>query len=257
MNDSSNEPVALAELASLDGKVAVVTGSGRGLGFDIANRLSEAGAAVVVNDIDHDLAESAAARLINLGRQAVAVTGSVSDPAVSAQMLTAAAKWGGVDVLVNNAAALEWGKFFEFTKDHWDRVLDVNLYGPMVTMRAVADQMIREGRRGSIINVLSTACVNVLADDLVAYTASKGGLQNVSFVVAKLLAPYGIRVNHILPGGMETPGNTRGRVFSTPLSPGRRLYPDEVARLVYVLATDLAAMVAGAEIVIDGGGAMG
>jgi NAD(P)-dependent dehydrogenase (short-subunit alcohol dehydrogenase family) len=257
MNDNVYEPAALATLADLTDKVAIVTGSGRGLGYDIANRLSEAGAAVVINDIDDDLALSAAAKLVDLGRRATAVPGSVMDPEVAERMLAGAALWGQVDILVNNAAALEWATFFDLTKDHWDRVLDVNLYGPLVTMQAVAKQMIEHGRRGSIVNVLSTACITVLADDLVAYSASKAGLRQASLVIAKLLAPHGIRVNHILPGAMETPGNTKSRVSSMPLAPGRRLYPDEVARLVYVLVTDLAEMVAGAEIVVDGGGSMG
>jgi NAD(P)-dependent dehydrogenase (short-subunit alcohol dehydrogenase family) len=257
MSVSTYETRPLADLADLTDKVAIVTGAGRGLGFDIANRLSEAGAAVVLNDLDGELAHTAATRLVGEGRRATAVAGSVTDQTVADAMVAAALEWGRVDILVNNAAALTWARFFEVDKAHWDQVLDVNLFGPLVTMQAVAKRMIDQGEGGHIVNVLSTACLNVTADDLVAYSASKGGLRQASLVIAKLLAPHGIRVNHVLPGAMETPGNTQGRVFSTPLSPGRRLHPDEVARLVYVLCTDLAAMVAGAEMVVDGGVTLG
>ncbi len=248
---------SLAALGDLSGKVAIVTGAGRGLGFDIASRLSEAGAAVVINDLDPELSESATSRLVDEGRRATAVAGSVAEPAVAGAMVAAALEWGRVDILVNNAALLAWSGFLDVEKEHWDQVLGVNLWGPLVTMQAVAKQMIDQGEGGRIVNILSTACLNVTADDLVAYSASKGGLRQASLVIAKLLAPHGIRVNHVLPGAMETPGNTQGRVFSTPLSPGRRMHPDEVARLVYVLCTDLAGMVAGAEIVVDGGVTLG
>ncbi len=198
----------LAELLSLDGRVAIVTGAGHGLGLASATRLVEA--------------------------------------CVEAH--------GRVDVLVNNAGIWPREPFLEADPGLWRRTLEVNLTGQLLVARAVARRLVEQGDGGAIVNIASIAANVPHPDDLVAYGASKAGVVNATRTLAKALAPHGIRVNAILPGGMETPGvqgTPRRRGSDIPL--GHRADPDEVATAVLFLASPLAAYVTGAELVVDGG----
>jgi NAD(P)-dependent dehydrogenase (short-subunit alcohol dehydrogenase family) len=227
---------ALHDLLDLEGKVAIVSGAGHGLGFAVAARLAEAGAAVVLNDLDGDRVEAAASRLRDQGRHAAAVAGDVADRADVGRCVEAAvAEFGRVDVLVNNAGIWPSEPFLETSGELWRRTIE-------------------QGDGGAIVNVASIAAIVPHPDYLVAYGASKAGVVNATRTLAKALAPHGIRVNVVLPGGMETPGVEgvpRREGADIPL--GHRADPDEVATAVVFLASPLAGYVTGAELVVDGG----
>jgi 2-deoxy-D-gluconate 3-dehydrogenase len=249
---------SLSDLIDLSGQVAIVTGAGRGLGFAIADRLSEAGAAVVINDIDGDAAAAAASALAQRGRTTAAVPGDVSRGDTVQAMLEAGSGFGRIGILVNNAAMFKWTPFAEITEEYWRRMMDVNLLGPLLAMQLVSRKMTEDGRGGCIINVSTGATTIVVPDELVAYAAAKSGLRQASRVIAKTLATHGIRVNQVVPGGMDTPGATLPtRSTGSPLDPERRMHPDQVARSVVFLASGLAEMVTGAEIHADGGMSLG
>ncbi len=247
--------LALHDLLRLDGKTAIVTGAGQGLGFAVAARLAEAGAAVVLNDLDGDRAEAAASRLRDGGRRALAAFGDVARRDDVGRCVDAAiAQFGRVDVLVNNAGIWPREPFLEAPSELWWRTLEVNLLGQLLPAQAVAARMIEQGGGGAIVNIASIAAVVPHPDDLVAYGASKAGVVNATKTLAKALAAHGIRVNVVLPGGMETPGvqgTTRRQGADIPL--GHRADPDEVATAVVFLASPLAGYVTGAELVVDGG----
>jgi 2-deoxy-D-gluconate 3-dehydrogenase len=246
---------ALHDLLDLEGKVAIVSGAGHGLGFAVAARLAEAGAAVVLNDLDGDRVEAAASRLRDQGRHAAAVAGDVADRADVGRCVEAAvAEFGRVDVLVNNAGIWPREPFLETSGELWRRTLEVNLVGQLLLAQAAAARMIEQGDGGAIVNVASIAAIVPHPDYLVAYGASKAGVVNATRTLAKALAPHGIRVNVVLPGGMETPGVEgvpRREGADIPL--GHRADPGEVATAVVFLASPLAGYVTGAELVVDGG----
>jgi NAD(P)-dependent dehydrogenase (short-subunit alcohol dehydrogenase family) len=246
---------ALHDLLDLEGKVAIVSGAGHGLGFAVAARLAEAGAAVVLNDLDGDRVAAAASRLRDQGRHAAAVAGDVADRTDVGRCVEAAvAEFGRVDVLVNNAGIWPREPFLETSGELWRRTLEVNLVGQLLLAQAVAARMIEQGDGGAIVNVASIAAIVPHPDYLVAYGASKAGVVNATRTLAKALAPHGIRVNVVLPGGMETPG-VEGvpRREGTDIPLGHRADPDEVATAVVFLASPLAGYVTGAELVVDGG----
>jgi len=248
----------LHDLLEFEGKAAIVSGAAQGLGFAVAERLAEAGAAVLLNDLDRDRVEEAAGRLRDGGRQAVAAPGDVARRADVRRLVEAAvAEFGRVDVLVNNAGIWPREPFLEAADELWRSTLEVNLLGQLLLAQAVAVRMIEQGDGGAIVNIASIAAVLPHPDDLVAYGASKAGVVNATKTLAKALAPHGIRVNAVLPGGMETPGvqgTPRRQGSDIPL--GHRADPDEVATAVVFLASRLAGYVTGAELLVDGGASL-
>jgi 2-deoxy-D-gluconate 3-dehydrogenase len=246
---------SLAELIDLSGKVAIVTGAAQGLGFEVASRFAEAGAAVVVNDLDEARAGEAVDRIIVTGGRATASAGDVSRRADSEALLaTALGAYGRVDILVNNAGIWPMTPFLEADESVWTRTLEVNLIGQLLCTQIVARRLVEQGDGGAIVNIASIAASVPHPDGLVAYGASKAGVVNATRTLAKSLAPARIRVNAVLPGGMETPG-----VMGTPrrsgadIPLGHRAHPGEVALAVMFLASDLACYVTGADLVVDGG----
>ena len=228
-----------------EGKVVVVTGAAGGQGAAEAAALAREGATVIATDL-HDDAETppgVAYRRLDVSRR--------EDWAALAA--AAAAEHGRVDALVNNAGIPFRARLEEIEPADWDRVLAVNLTGPLLGIQAVAPLM---GAGGSIVNVGSVAGLG--GYHAVAYTVSKWGLRGLSRVASLELGPRGIRVNTILPGFVETPMTASApaafrdeNVAQTPL--GRTGTPAEVAPLVVYLVSDESSFVSGAEIVVDGG----
>jgi 2-deoxy-D-gluconate 3-dehydrogenase len=266
MTELADRPIR--DLLDLRGRGAVVTGGAAGIGFAIAGRLAEAGAAVVIADVDAAAAEAAAARLRALDRRAVAVTADVSNAADVERLMTAAADFGGVDVLVNNAGIYPFRPVQQMAEAEWDRVLDVNLKGAFLCAQAAAVRMRARGRGGVILNITSIDSLHPSSVGLAHYDASKGGLQMLTRNLALELAPLGVRVLALAPGGITTEG-TRAQTeglkgtgidleqvmtrFLAKIPLGRMGAPDDIGRVALFLVSDAAAYMTGTTVVVDGG----
>jgi NAD(P)-dependent dehydrogenase (short-subunit alcohol dehydrogenase family) len=241
----------------LTGKVAVVTGSGRGLGRVMAAGLADAGAAVVTCSRTLDEAEAAAAEIADAGGTAIGLRADVADPASCSELVErTVAELGSIDVLVNNAGVEIVAAAVDVTPEDWTRSVDVNLSGCFNCARAAAARMIEQGRPGSIVNISSIASTAAIAG-LAAYGASKGGVNQLTRALAGEWAPFGIRVNAIAPGYMDNRMRD-GRLTAiervrelTPL--GRRGRPDELVGPVVFLASEALSYVTGIVLFVDGG----
>ncbi|MGQ7794162.1 SDR family NAD(P)-dependent oxidoreductase [Faunimonas sp. B44] len=248
---------------TLENKVAIVTGGGRGIGLAIARRFLSDGARVVIADIDEDAGSEAVQQLGESG--AVRFVSCDVGDRLSVRNLVAATidAFGTIDVLVNNAGILHGADFLDLSEDDFDRVLRVNLKGAFLTGQAVAKRMVRQiedgGEPGCIINMSSVNAVFAIANQ-VPYSVSKGGVAQLTKVMALALAPHGIRVNAIGPGSIMTDmlgavmddREARRRILSrTPL--GRIGDPAEIAGVAAFLASNDASYITGQTIYADGG----
>lgn len=241
----------------LAGRVALVTGGGRGIGLAIARAFALEGADVAVADMRFEEAQAAAVELRELGRRAAAVEVDVSDPdQVAAMVERATAELGRIDILVSNAGISQRRDFLEMAVEEWDRVIAVNLRGVFLCGQAVARQM---AAGGAIINIASQRAESAGLHQ-VAYVASKGGVKSLTKAMAVDLAPRGIRVNAIGPGPVlsdltrarfEDPDQREAFTARVPL--GRLGQPDDMAGAAVFLASERARWVTGHCLFVDGG----
>lgn len=242
----------------LTGKVALVTGASQGLGARFAETLAASGAAVAVAARQVAKLQELAERIRAAGGTAHAVAMDVTDPAsVAAAIADAEAALGPLDVLVNNAGIAVQKPFLEMSPEDYDQVLDTNLKGCFLVGQAAARRM-KESGGGSIINISSVLGTEVIGA-LSTYCASKGGLLQLNRAMALELSRYGIRVNAIAPGYIETPINS-GFFKTEPgqkmvrTIPQRRLgQPDDLDGALLLLASDQGAYMTGSVVTVDGG----
>jgi 3-oxoacyl-[acyl-carrier protein] reductase len=244
----------------LEGRVAIVTGAGRGIGRAVALALADEGAAVVVNDVMSarcsDTVEEVAAR----GGRAIEHPADVSEwAAVQAMVARTRADFGAVDILVNNAGILRSTSPLEkISGDEWDRVLGVNLKGAFNCTKAVMPHL-KAQRRGKIVNVSSIAGRSTSNTGGAHYTASKAALLGFTRHAAKEAAPYGISVNAIAPAGVDTEmvlevfPEERFAEIVKGIPVGRLATCQEIANLVLFLVSDKATYITGATVDINGG----
>ena len=248
---------SIVQLFDLADKVAVVTGAGSGIGLGIARRIAEAGAAVVLNDIDGGRAKAAAGRLRGRGySQLEPVASDVSTPeGAHAAIDAAVSRFGRVDILVNNAGIYPTSPFLEHTVELWDQVIDTNLRGPFLCSQAAARQFERQGKGDAILNIASVVGLVGSGPAALAYTASKGGLIALTRSLARAIGPFGARANAIAPAAIETE-SARGMLDRAAVSRqpvGRFGTPDDVALAALYLVAPASDYVTGEVLVVDGG----
>ena len=243
----------------LEGRIALVTGAGAGIGRGIAQAFAREGAHVVVADIDAGAAGQVAAEIVKANGAVEAHAMDVTDtPQVKALMQAIGDQHGKLDVLVNNAGVGERSDFRHLTDDAWDRVWKVNLDGTVRCARE-AFELLRASGRGSVIN-LSSVMAEKHTRQMAVYSATKGAVLALSRSLAVEYAPYNIRVNTLLPGYVETaligryianPMIAKGLLAQTPL---RRFgTPEDIANAALFLASDEASYITGAALNVDGG----
>jgi NAD(P)-dependent dehydrogenase (short-subunit alcohol dehydrogenase family) len=248
-------------MAKLDGKVALVTGGAQGIGRACAQRLVAEGAHVVIMDLDEARGSAAARELDASGVNVVFVRGDVSTKDGAIALVAAALeRFGRVDALVNNAGIVHAAEFLDLAEEDFDRVLRVNLKSMFLCGQSAARQMAAQKSGGAIVNMSSVNAVMTIANQ-VPYCVSKGGINQLTKVMALALAPHAIRVNAIGPGTILTElargavlgdAAARRKILSrTPL--GRLGEPSEVASIAAFLLSDDASYLTGQVIYPDGG----
>jgi NAD(P)-dependent dehydrogenase (short-subunit alcohol dehydrogenase family) len=252
---------SLAELASLQDRVAVVTGAGSGIGAAIAHRLAEAGATVVAADIDDGAARRLADALSPRGvAYAVDVT---SEHSVAQLVAMVRSRFGHLDAWVNNVGVYPRDDLLTMPLARWRHVLDVNLTGSFLCSRAAAQLMIDSGRGGAIVNLASLSAYRAPSANMTHYVASKAGVVGLTRSLAVELGPHGIRVVGVAPAFVPTDNAVALLAqdgvhdpvpsFAARAPLRRVLDPDDVARVVFFAVSGLAAMVSGSTVLVDGG----
>lgn len=248
-------------MGRLKGKVAVVTGSDRGIGRGIAIAFAKEGCNVVVNSHKNNKeGEDIVNEIKNLGSDAIFVVADVSKERDVRNLVDKAVKkFGKLDILVNNAGILVSGTVTALTEKDWDRQLDVNLKGVFFCTKYAVQQMIKQGKGGRIINISSIAGL-VGFPGISAYCASKGGVTELTREVALDCAKYGITVNAIDPGVivtdmtkamLEDPATKKALMENTPV--GRFGQPEDIGNAAVFLALDESSFITGHNLVVDGG----
>ena len=239
----------------LKDQVAIVTGAGRNIGEEIAKILAQNGAKVAVVDMDTGRGSKVAEEIVMAGGTAAAFVADVSSETDVAKLVKdIAAKWGRVDILINNAAISDNKDILEITKDQWDKVLAVTLTGPFLMRQHAARAMVAGRRGGKIVNVGSTSGF-FGRSRAVAYAAAKGGVANLTRAMAVQLAPHNIRVNGVVPNKIGSPV---GKDEFDPTRPvvnlrGRNGVPMDMARAVLFLVSDDSDFIVGDMLFVDGG----
>jgi len=260
---------SIAGLFDLTGKVAIVTGGAMGIGQAIALRLAEAGASVMITDINQDAAKETVEQIGSTGGKAGWIYADTSNVAgVSKVIQTTVEALGGLDILINNAGIYPFSSALQITEALWDKVMNINLKSTFFCAQAAARQMIEAGHGGKIVNLASIDALHPTGN-LVHYDASKGGVVMLTKALALELGPHNINVNAIAPGSIRTPGSQNVQVppevqdhFATVPSeksflariPLRRAgEPDDIAKVALFLSSGAADYMTGSLVVVDGG----
>ncbi|MGV8026593.1 MAG: SDR family NAD(P)-dependent oxidoreductase [Anaerolineaceae bacterium] len=262
----------IEQLFDLNQKTAIVSGGSMGIGKSIVDRLSEAGAAVIIADVNVEQGEQAKKEFTEKGRKVEFIVTDVRnlkdmDRAVDLSIQ----KYGSLDILVNNAGIFPFMPTMNMTESEWERVLDINLKGTFFFSQKAAKKMIETGKSGKIINIASIDAFHPTGN-LAHYDASKGGMVMMTRSLALEWGKYGILVNAIAPGGILTPGAMQssvemikasamkpeqvadiGKSFTARIPLGRQGEPDEIATVALFLASDAAKYITGETIIVDGG----
>jgi NAD(P)-dependent dehydrogenase (short-subunit alcohol dehydrogenase family) len=259
---------SLYERLDMTGKVAIVTGAGRGLGRATAVSLAEAGAAIVVAERDQETGPGAERALRQAGHTALWLEVDVRDAdAIEAMVAAAAERFGRIDVLVNNAGGTFVAPALEIRERGFMTVLNLNLTSAWLCSQAAGRRMSAAGRGGSIVNISSMSAF-IGSQNTVPYGTAKAAVVGLTRALAAEWGGYGIRVNAVAPGSMATEGaalmgeryqaaGDRSRSHEHLIPLGRKGRPEEIGSVVVFLASELASYVTGQTLLVDGGVTVG
>lgn len=261
--------LSVNKLLDLSGKTAIITGA-VGIGFGIAYRLAESGANIVVASRNQEEVDESVKKLIENGWKAIGIQADVSDEGDVKRVVEEAMKaFDNIDILVNNAGIYPSMPVMNMTLSDFEKVLSVNVNGVFLCTKYVAEQMIKQGNGGKIINITSIDALHPSSVGLAHYDTSKHGVWGFTKNVALELAPHKIWVNAIAPGGITTPGVAKlqakiptpqgvdmNKMLETFLAkiPMHRLgEPDDIGKVALFLASDMSSYMTGTQIIVDGG----
>jgi 2-deoxy-D-gluconate 3-dehydrogenase len=252
----------------ITGKAAIVTGGALGIGFGIVKRFVEAGADVLLADMNEGALKNALGKLKGPGKAEILVLDISKEEGWERAVKTCVEKFGKLDILVNNAGIYPQTPMLKMEPALFDKVYQVNLRGLAFLSKSAALQMIKQGKGGRIVNIASIDSVHPSMVGLAAYDSSKGGVLSFTKNFALEVAPHGIQVNAIAPGGITTEGTAQPLEGSgmTPaqmkammdqfaaMIPMKRMgVPDDIAKVTQFLSSDAASYMTGALVVVDGG----
>ena len=257
---------SIPELLNLTNKVALVTGGARGIGYGISYRLAEAGAKVIIADMDENNAQSSADKLTGMGWLAEAHKVDVTSEADVRQMTNDChEKFGSIDILVNNAGIYPSAPLEQMTEEQFEKIIHVNLRSVFFTTKYVSDVMKQHGG-GKIINISSIDSMHPSAVGLSIYDASKHGVWGFTKSSALELAEHKIWVNSIAPGGIDTPGTaairqtfaadlieSQTKAYLAKIPMHRTGEPDDIGMVALFLASGLSSYMTGEQVIVDGG----
>jgi 2-dehydro-3-deoxy-D-gluconate 5-dehydrogenase len=251
----------------LGGKTAIITGGAMGIGFGIAKRYADAGANVLIADLNANVAFSAAKKLVGSRGKADAIQVDVgSNNAGEAVVRKCTDLFGSVDILVNDAGIYPISPVLQMTPEFFDRIYNVNLKGLVFVSKAAALKMVEQKRGGKIIHISSIDAFHPSSVGLAAYDTTKGGVTMFTKSLALELAPHGIAVNSIAPGGIATEGTSKPLTGMSPeqteqmmkgfmarIPFGRMGVPDDIAKVAVFLASSASDYMTGQTLIVDGG----
>ena len=255
-------PWEKAMMFSLEGRVAIVTGAARGIGFVSAEKMAENGASVMLGDVDEARVLESAAKLREKGYRAIGMAMDVtSDSSIGNAIEHAVKTFGGIDIVLNNAGILSAATIENMRRDEWDRVLDVNLSGVFFVVQAALPYL-KKSECPRVINISSLTGRNGGFEGSMCYAASKGGIIAITRGMARKLAPFRITVNAICPGTTETDilkGYSSEAIErqKSYIPLGRLGQPEEIAAAVCYLASTESSFVTGIMLDVNGGAYMG
>ncbi|HEU0063952.1 MAG TPA: SDR family oxidoreductase [Flavisolibacter sp.] len=240
-----------------EGKIAIVTGAGQGIGLEICRRLIKSGAKVILNDIDNYLAEKAARQIEKENGHCIAVAGDSSDESVIHELVhTATSRFGKLDIAIANAGITLFGDFFTYPAERFFKVLQVNLGGSFFLVQAAANEMKKQNTGGSIL-LTSSVTGHQAHKNLAAYGMSKAAIEMLAKNLVIELSPYKININTIAPGATITERTKEEENYEetwsriTPM--GRPASITDIANAALFLVSDLAKHITGQTLIIDGG----
>jgi 2-deoxy-D-gluconate 3-dehydrogenase len=254
-----------SELINLNGKVAIVTGGAMGIGYGIVYRLCEAGASVVVADMNEQAGNDTVQKLKSQNYECVFIKTNMSvETDIQAMINFVVEKFGRLDILVNNAGIYPFVPLMQADKEIFEKVIHTNLLGCMLSMKYAGEQFIKQGNGGKIINITSVDALHPSSVGLAIYDSSKHGLWGLTKNAALELSQYNIQVNAIAPGGINTPGAGAGthktkeieevsQKFLQKIPMKRMGEPDDIGKVALFLASDMSSYITGTQIVVDGG----
>lgn len=246
----------------LEGKVAIITGGGRGMGREIASTFSKAGASVVVCDLSLENLTEIEEEVKSNGGRCLSIEADISNKdQVEKMMEKVCASFGKIDILVNNAGVCISSSLLDISVEEWEANMNVNLKGSFLCLQAAAKYMIQQ-RYGKIVNI-SSICGRGAVSEGIAYSASKAGVIQMTYNVAAELGKYNINVNSIAPGFVATPLVREGKTpdeyaamikeFSKPTVLGKTGLPKDIANAALFLVSEESAYISGQTIPVDGG----